>query len=87
MATIQATVAAAEGLHARPAAMFAKAVSESGADVQIATGDSEPVNAASTLSLMTLGAQCGDVVTLTCEGDNADNILTKLKEHLEQSNS
>lgn len=87
MATVQATVAAAEGLHARPAAMFAKAVSDSGATVQISTNGSEPVDAASTLSLMTLGAKCGDVVTLSCDDDNADDVLASLKSRLENSDS
>ena len=52
------------GLHARPASLFAKAVlRRPGVPVQIAKDGKPPVNAASKLSLLTLGAEFGDSVT------------------------
>lgn len=83
MATIQATVKAPEGLHARPAAMFARACNLSGKEIMVSKGESDPVNGASTLQLMTLGVAQGDVVTLHCSAEGAEELLASLKELLE----
>lgn len=87
MSTIEAVVAAEEGLHARPAALFAQAVSATGADVMISKDGGEAIDASSLLSLMTLGAKCGETVTLSCEADNADEILAELKKVIETPES
>ena len=54
----------AEGLHARPAALFARLAGEQPCPVTIRKPDGQPVNAASILSIMTLGARGGDEVVL-----------------------
>ncbi|TRW45573.1 HPr family phosphocarrier protein [Georgenia yuyongxinii] len=77
-----AVVASKVGLHARPAAVFVKAVTAAGIPVTIAKGDGEPVDAASILGVMTLGAGHGDEVTLTAEGEGADTVLDELAELL-----
>ena len=73
-----ATVGSAVGLHARPAAVFVKAVADSGHRVTIAKPGSEPVDAASILSVMGLGAACGDTVELAVEGPDAASVLAHL---------
>jgi phosphocarrier protein HPr len=65
------------GLHARPAALVAKAAAEAPVPIMIAK-DGDPVNAASLLSLLTLGAGHGDVVTLSAEGEQAEAALEEL---------
>jgi phosphocarrier protein len=70
------------GLHARPASLFAKAVKDAGVSVKIAKDGKPPVNAASLLSLLTLGAEFGDEVTLSAEGEGADAALDGLAEML-----
>jgi phosphocarrier protein HPr len=65
------------GLHARPAALVAKAAAGAPVPIMIAKGG-EPVNAASLLSLLTLGAGHGDVVTLSAEGEQAEAALEEL---------
>jgi phosphocarrier protein len=72
-----ATVAAASGLHARPAALFARAAAESPVPVTISVAGKDPVAAASLLQLMTLGVACGDIVTLHAD-DGADAVLDRL---------
>jgi phosphocarrier protein HPr len=72
------------GLHARPAALFAKAVAQTGIPVQIAKDGKPPVNAKSLLSLLTLGAGHGDLVTLRADGDGADAALDDLAAMLER---
>jgi phosphocarrier protein HPr len=66
------------GMHARPASLFAKAVARSGVRVQIAKNGQPPVNAGSLLSLLTLGAEYGEEVTLSAEGEGADEALDEL---------
>lgn len=81
-----ATIASRSGLHARPAAIFAEAAGESPIEVTIAMAGSpadDALDAASILSLMTLGAAKGDVVVLRAEGDGADAALDSLVALLE----
>ncbi|NMR19573.1 HPr family phosphocarrier protein [Cellulomonas fimi] len=82
----RATIASRVGLHARPAAIFAKAAGAQPVPVTIAM-DGEPaeeaMDASSILSLMSLGASHGDVVVLRAEGDGADDALEALAGLLE----
>lgn len=83
MATRTVTIASSHGLHARPAKLFSEAAKKSGQTVTIAKGDGAPVNAASILGVISLGANTGDVVTLNVEGDRADAVLDELTTMLE----
>ncbi|MEV0464703.1 HPr family phosphocarrier protein [Nocardia tengchongensis] len=82
MITRTAVVASKTGLHARPAALFAKAAGEAGVPVQISKAGKDPVAANSLLQIMTLGAEQGDTVTLHAE-DGAEAALDKLVTMLE----
>lgn len=62
------------GLHARPAAAIAKAASESGHAITLATAAGKSANASSILSLLAMGVQHGDEVTVTVDGDDADAV-------------
>ncbi|AYY11398.1 HPr family phosphocarrier protein [Actinobacteria bacterium YIM 96077] len=77
-------VASKSGLHARPAAVFVKAAAEQPTKVTIRKPDGDPVDAASILSIMTLGVEQGDEVVLSAEGDDADVALDALVELLEK---
>lgn len=72
------TVGSKVGLHARPAALLAKAAAAQSVAVTIRKGDGAPVPAGSVLNLMTLGAMHGDEVVLAAEGDGADAALDEL---------
>ena len=74
-------VASSVGLHARPAALLAEAVDDSGVDVTIAF-DGEEADAASLLEIMTLGGGHGDEATLSTDDDNAGAVLDSLVELL-----
>ena len=78
MSERQVTIGSKVGLHARPASLFAKAVKDAGVPVQIAKDGQPPVNAASLLSLLTLGAEFGEQVTLSAEGEGAEAALDEL---------
>jgi phosphocarrier protein len=51
--------------------------------VTISKGGSTPLDAASILSIMSLGAANGDIVTLAAEGDGAEAALEELAGLLE----
>lgn len=72
MAEITRTVhiGSSHGLHARPAKLFASAAKAAGVPVKLSKGSGTPVNAASILSVISLGVEHGDYVTLTVETDD-----------------
>lgn len=80
------TVRIVEGLHARPAALFAQEAGKQPAPVRIAKEGAEPVEAASILAIMTLGAAAGTTVTLSTDLDDeaAVTSLDALQAFLEQ---
>ena len=65
-------IAVREGLHARPAALFAQAAASQPVPIRIAKPGGQAVDAASILGLMTLGADAGDQVVLTTESDGGE---------------
>ncbi|MDB1088811.1 HPr family phosphocarrier protein [Streptomyces sp. ACA25] len=72
------TIGWSEGLHARPAAIFVRAATSAGVPVTIAKGDGTPVNAASMLAVLSLGAECGEQVVLSSESADAVDALDRL---------
>ena len=66
------------GLHARPAALLAKAAAAQSVAITIRKDDGPPVAASSVLNLMTLGAMHGDEVVLAAEGAGADTALDEI---------
>lgn len=76
------TIASEVGLHARPAALFVKAATETGLTVSILKGEAV-ADARSLLSLLTLDVRQGDAVTLRVEGDGAEAAAASLAAFLE----
>ncbi|HEX9227711.1 MAG TPA: HPr family phosphocarrier protein [Arthrobacter sp.] len=64
-----ATVKAAIGLHARPAALFVRAVHETGLPVTISKDGRPGVDARSLLEVMTEDFHCGCIVELSVSPD------------------
>ncbi|AGP54545.1 HPr family phosphocarrier protein [Streptomyces sp. DSM 41524] len=78
MAERRVTIGWAEGLHARPASIFVRAATAAGVPITIAKGDGTPVNAASMLAVLGLGAQGGEEVVLASDADDAEVALDRL---------
>lgn len=77
----EVTVGSRVGLHARPAAAVAKAAADQPAIVRISKGaDGKPVDARSLLSIISLGAEFGDAVTVSSEGDGATESVDAIAE-------
>ena len=72
-------VASKVGLHARPASLLIKAAKDAGIPVTIGRVGEAPVNAASMLSVLALGAKHGESVEISVEdGPTADAVLAGL---------
>ena len=71
MASKTVTVGSAVGLHARPAAIIAEAAEKFDDEILLSVpgSDDDPVDAASSLLIMTLGAEKG--ATVVVESENA----------------
>jgi phosphocarrier protein HPr len=67
MHTQTVVVGSAVGLHARPAAIISEAAADLGSDVLIGLPGGEPVDASSSLMIMTLGAGNGATVEVSGE--------------------
>ena len=68
------------GLHARPASAIAKAAGESGHAITLTTPAGKKANAASILTLLAMGVQHGDEVTITVDGDDAETVADTFAE-------
>jgi phosphocarrier protein HPr len=74
----------AEGLHARTAARFARLAADQGIALRISRAGSEPVDAASVLGVMTLGADAGTAVVLHAAEDADPATATAALDVLEE---
>ncbi|MCG7202280.1 HPr family phosphocarrier protein [Streptomyces arenae] len=73
-----ATVLCSQGLHARPAAAFARAAAATNHSITIRKANGNPVSAKSTLMLMSLGLKEGEAVVLASEDETAGPSLDQL---------
>jgi phosphocarrier protein HPr len=71
----------AQGLHARPAALFVQIASRYNSEVTIQK-DNEKVNGKSIMGILTLGVQPGVKVILEIDGEDSDKVIAELEELL-----
>lgn len=79
MPEVQMEIKNAVGLHARPAALFVQTASRFLSSITVRNG-ALSANAKSILHILSLGAEEGSVITVTAEGEDADQALTALIE-------
>lgn len=65
------------GLHARPAALFVEVCNRYQSDVQIGK-DGASANGKNILEVMTLGAESGSQLTISCTGADAEQLAVEL---------
>lgn len=70
------------GLHARASAKFVTLASTLPVEVQVVK-DGSPVNGRSIMGLMMLGAAMGDYITISAEGDGAQDAVDALAQLVE----
>lgn len=84
MADITLTIRHKVGLHARPAALFVQTAQKFQSDIQVHF-NGRSVNAKSLLGVLGLGANSGAEITITAEGEDADEALSALKALVEDN--
>ncbi|SFS02762.1 Phosphocarrier protein HPr [Agrococcus baldri] len=77
MAERTVTVESAHGLHARPASLFAQAAAKASSAVTVTKGEKQ-VNAASILSVISLGVNKGDSITIASDDESVLDELEQL---------
>ena len=78
MPSVTVKVGSSVGLHARPASIIADKAGELDADVTLATPGGNPVDADSSLMIMTLGASMGDEVIVSSDDETAMQTIADL---------
>ena len=78
MPTKTVAVGSSVGLHARPAQIISEAAEELASEVLIGIPGDEPVDASSSLMIMTLGAGPGDSVEVSGDDDAAVEAIAAL---------
>lgn len=78
MAEVRVTVGSRIGLHARPAAILAKAAAGAGVPVRIGRTSTEVVDAASVLAVLGLGVKAGEEIVLLADGAGAQAAIDEL---------
>ncbi|BHH82449.1 phosphoenolpyruvate--protein phosphotransferase [Desulforhopalus sp. 52FAK] len=82
--TATATVVDEQGMHARPASLISEAATKfSGTDIRI-RNDKKTANPKSMATLLTMGASCGDVLTISADGPDAEKATQVLAEMINQ---
>lgn len=79
--TKEIVVKNAQGLHARPAALFVQIASRYNSEVTLQK-DNERVNGKSIMGILTLGVQPGVKLILQVDGEDADKVAAELEELL-----
>ena len=76
-------IVCAQGLHARPAAMFVQLATKYESDI-IVEKEKEQVNGKSIMGILMLGAQQGTKIKIIVKGDDAQAALEELTSFLSQ---
>ena len=80
MASKTVIVGSSVGLHARPASLIAEAAQEFDDEILLSIAGEDPVDAGSSLLIMTLGAEKGAAVTVESDNEEAVEKIAALIE-------
>lgn len=81
MVTKSMTIELQTGLEARPVAVLVQVASQFESSIYV-EHDNMKVNAKSIMGMMTLGLAAGTQVTVSAEGDNEVDAISKIEEYL-----
>ena len=70
-----------QGLHARPAALFVQTAAKFDSSVKVKK-DKQVVDGKSIMSILSLGAECGNKVVIIVEGEDALQAISELEKIL-----
>ncbi|MDF2065575.1 HPr family phosphocarrier protein [Bacillus sp. Cr_A10] len=72
-------ITTSEGLHARPSTLLVSAVTPFNSEVQL-TYNGKSVNLKSIMGVMAQSITTGSVITISAEGEDAEELLSKVTE-------
>ena len=78
MVSVELQLQNPSGLHLRPAGILCKAATKFQSHITITTADGTEANAKSVLSVLSACVKSGDMITLSCDGNDEN---AALKEH------
>ena len=78
LVTKKLTVKNAQGLHARPAALFVQVANKFNSRISVKRGD-EKVNGKSIMGILMLGAEKDSEIIIEAEGDDAQMAISDLE--------
>lgn len=84
MVTETMVIANPAGLHARPASLIVEKVKDLLAKIEIRKGEKQ-ANAASIMSVLSLGAATGDEITVVAEGEDAEEAVAFIRDLMAQT--
>lgn len=82
MQKFEVTVSDPVGLHARPAGVLVKEAQKLSSDIEVTLRE-KTVDLKKLLAVMSLGAKCGDTLTVSISGDDERSDAEKLKKIFE----
>lgn len=82
MISANITIKNEQGLHMRPAGLFAKEMTKFHSRVTLVYGDKK-INAKSVMNLIAGGIKCGSDITIECDGSDEKEALKKAVEMIE----
>lgn len=86
MKKFEYTIKDSIGIHARPAGLLVKEAQKFDSNIYIKnTQNSKNGDAKKIFALMGLGAKCGTVVEVICDGEDEENAITCLKKFFENN--
>lgn len=78
MPSVTVKVGSGVGLHARPASVIAQKAADLSSAVTLCVPGGDPVDADSSLMIMTLGASCGDEVVVQSDDETSMQTIADL---------
>jgi phosphocarrier protein HPr len=66
------------GMHARPSAALVEITGRHPCDVRVSKDGGDPVNGKSILGIMTLAAEQGSTLLISCDGPGEDEVLQEM---------
>lgn len=80
-----ATIKNRYGFHVRPSTTFSLMAAEFKSDIKVKKEGGSEVDGKILMGLMTLGAAFGNKITVTADGEDAEEAVKALVEHIEDS--
>ncbi len=85
MQQLKYTIKDKDGVHARPAGRIIQAASGFKSQISISAKSSTISLRGGIFALLSLGIRCGDEIEVSCEGEDEEQALARLKTALEEN--